>query len=57
MIGEMISHYKIIEKVPSFPTSVLQRVAENLRIPACPEGFLKAGRPTSFVGTYIRSKV
>jgi len=36
MIGESISHYKILEKlgeVPNFPASVFQRVVENLRIP------------------------
>jgi hypothetical protein len=36
MIGQAISHYKILEKlgeVPNFPTSVFQRVVGGLSIP------------------------
>ena len=36
MVDQMISHYKILEKVgevPKSPTSVFQRVAATLRIP------------------------
>jgi hypothetical protein len=36
MIGQAISHYRILEKlgeVPNFPVSVLARAVENLRIP------------------------
>jgi hypothetical protein len=36
MIGQTISHYKILQKlgeVPNFPTNVFQRVGGSLSIP------------------------
>ena len=36
MVGQIVSHYKILEKlgeVPNFPTSVFQRVDKSLSIP------------------------
>jgi hypothetical protein len=46
MIGQTISHYKIIDKlgeVRNFPTSVSQRVVENFRIPLERSGSGRSG--------------
>jgi len=65
MIGQTISHYRILEKlgeVPNVPTSASPRVVVHLSIPACsptPKGLRracfyelsKAGRPPYFGGS------
>ena len=55
MIGQSISHYKIIEKlgeVPNFLTSVSQRVNENLSLPAEHVPQWQAGIPPAFGGSW-----
>jgi hypothetical protein len=44
MIGQIVSHYKIVEKlgeVPNFPTSAFQRVVGSLSIPTHSVGSCK----------------
>ena len=54
MIGQTISHYKILDKlgeVPKLPTSVFQRVAAVLSLPAEHVSLWQAGIPRAFGGS------
>ncbi len=67
MIGQTISHYRILEKlrqtnggqvgeVPNFPTSL--RVVGSLSIPACLTEFFEAGRrPPSSGGSCMKGHI
>jgi hypothetical protein len=60
MIGQIILHYTILEKLGEVPIRLdLSSEAKispfaELRIPACRDSFYMAGRPTFFVGSRRR---